>query len=533
MIQHDERFEAEEWQSAQASVDQLRVENWLKIAEVLHWSPMFRSPTPIRFALGLASGIIFGIWLDAKYFGTSSWIFAGALFVAILALLTITKSAISKWIQKMTLEVGGASASPVTAREAMAFAGEALTYCRGRGSVPSGTTLENFRRTCRARRGGSANPILWLTVTTQAVALASFGLGGLLSKLAPVTSPIVQQRVIQPVRNETDDSALHLPLKEMPVEDSPIPIPPPIVAKTEAPSTIARDGWSDPEKVEREIKRLSQELVQLENKGELEPLLALYGPTVDYFGTSKDVDAIRREKEADFKKWVKRNYQITSEPTVKALSGGKWQTTFSQTFECENTAGDLSSGKVASTLVFENIDGSLRIIGQIGPVSDSKKIAKFQPAATPSVPLPGPVAEGPEPTEELSPPVPEESQAPRLGVIYKVPDLKNLVSRRMDNKWLYGEFCLTGWKGNIVYCSTFARGIRLREKGSTTLEIEFSGGLQLDAVVSGELDNNSQLTFKIASTNPIQLLSVTRDHDGRIHVRARTKAQLTRRDLSY
>ena len=196
------------------------------------------------------------------------------------------------------------------------------------------------------------------------------------------------------------------------MEEPPVPTLPPAVAKIELQAATPQDAWKTPEEIEGEIQRLARELVQLENKGELESLLAGYGSQVNYFGTPKDNGEIRREKDADFKKWVQRELSHNSEPKISAVGDGKWQATFNQTFECENTAGEISTGRIASALVFEHVNGGLRITSQVGPVSDHKTIAKIKPAATPPIQLPDPVPQGPERSEGLSPPVPEETSPP-------------------------------------------------------------------------------------------------------------------------
>lgn len=515
------------------SEDRFRVETWLKIAEVLRWSPLFLAPMPVRVLLGLASGVFCAMWLERQHFGSSSWIIASVLFIGVLALLALGKGALSKWLQKRTSEIGGGPAGQVSSRMAKAFASEALVYCDARGSVPPGTTLENFRQACRpSGLGRRFNPVWWLVVTAQVILLSSFGLGGLLPKLVRTTSPIVHNKFVRPFNNEANEEALHTPLRELSVESSPVATLPPTVAHIE-PQRAPTQGRSEtPEEIARMIKLRSREMVQLENEGQLEPLMALYGPTVDYFGTRRDVSAIRHEKEEDFKKWVKRAYQVTSEPQVSPAGEGKWRVTFDQTFECENTVGDRSTGKIASALVFEFVEGSLRITYQDGPVSDYRKIARAEPAATPLVHPPDQVAEGPEPIDELPPPAPAESQNAPVGVINKVPDLRHLVNRKIKNDWLYGEFCLTGRTGNVAHCRTFARGIRFAEPGPTSLDIEFAGGLHFGREVSRILGKR-QITFKVSSTDPIRLLSVTKRRDGNIHVRASFQGPLSQKDLHY
>jgi hypothetical protein len=521
------RIEANQWSLRRASLDRLRVENWLKIAEVLRWSPLFLAPMPMRILLGIASGVFSAIWLERKHFGSSSWIVGGLVSIGVLAVLLIGKRALSNWVRKMTSAIGGEHGSQVSARTAKAFASDALAYCRARASIAQGTSLEAFRHTCRRDgHGRTFNLAWWLVVIVQAISVASFGLGGLLPKLLHDTSWTGQNRFVQPLTKGADEKALHAPLTEL-VDNSPAP------TQHEPQSSPKPERSETPEQIATVIKQRSRELVQLENKGDVNSLLALYAPTVDYFGTRTDVGALRREKEADIKKWVKRNYQIISEVKVSAAGEGRWRVSFNQTFECENSVGDRSTGRIASTLVFEHVDGSLRITAQDGPVSEYKKVAKVEAATPPPVQSPDQVAEGPPSIEELRPTFPDGSQNSHSVVIHKVPELKNLANHKMENDWLYGQFCLISAQGNIAYCRTFGRGILLRGEGLTSVEIEFTGGVHLGASALRALHDGRQLTFKVSDAAPIRLLSVTTDRNGKIYVRARSPSLLDQENVHY
>lgn len=659
MSQQANSFAEDELLSERAQKDRMRVENWLYIAEVLRWSPLLRAHVLILIGVALASGVVCGIWLNAKLWGTASWSVAVGLVVALVVVLTISKSVVFGRLQKKRSDMGGETSSSVTAGEAQRFAGDALNRCRSRGSVSADTTLENFRRTW----GGSFNPILGFSVMIQAMLLASFGLAGLLWKVAPAIPSVAQTRVVQPVNSGVDDSKLHTPLPEMPAQEPPVPQVPPATAKIdprpvvrpdvapspppvvpEMPETRLREfvkaqivaenrldlptalpgyseslrkaregelrllkttteqvqgeirlkpagsdrweagwnsnysyetpsgawekgrkvttivlgpaneefqilerkvqtkretgGWNTPPEIESEIKQRVQELVQFDKAKDLERSLALYAPTVDYFGSAKyDRAAIGRGKEADFKKWTKRNYQVTSQPKVTAIGDGRWRATFNQSFECENDT-ETSSGTIASALVFQKVEGSVRIVGQSGPVSDARRIAKALPrvmppivaAPPPSVPeiaIPSEIPQSP------LPPPSEDAPDPRYGIIHKVPELKTLVNRQLDDRWLYGEFSLYRYEGNIAYCRTYGRGILLEGEGSTTLEIEFAGGFELGSAVSRNLDAGGTFLFYIPMADPLQLLDVKRDRSGKIRVRARSERGLGRRGLLY
>lgn len=520
------RMEGNEWSLRRASLDRLRVENWLKIAEVLRWSPLFLVPMPMRILVAIASGVFSAIWLEKRHFGSSSWIVGGIVSIGVLAVLLIGKRVLSNWVRKMTSAIGAQHGSQLSARTAKAFASDALAYCRDRASIAPGTSLEAFRQTCR--RGGHGrtfNLAWWLVVIVQAISVASFGLGGLLPKLLHGTSWSGQNRVVRPLTKGADEKALHAPLSEW-IDNSSTPSQP------EPQSSPKQERSETPEQIAAVIKQRSRELVQLENRGDVNSLLALYAPTVDYFGTRTDVGALRREKEADIKKWVRRNYQIVSEVKVSAAGEGKWRVSFHQTFECENSAGDRSTGRIASTLLFEHVDGGLRITSQDGPVSEYKKVAKGEAATPPPVQPPDQVAEGPAPIEEPGP-SPEASQSPHSVVVHKVPELKNLVNHKMENDWLYGQFCLISAQGNIAHCRTFGRGILLRGEGLTNLEIEFAGGVHLGVSALRALHDGRQLTFKVSAAAPVRLISVTTDRNGKIYVRARSPGSLQRENVHY
>jgi len=666
MSQQAQSFAEHEFDSERSQRDRIRVEKWLDIAEVLRWSAFLRTHFAILMSLALSSGLVCGIWLNAKQWGIASWIVAFGLFVGLLIMLTVSRSFISAHVEKMRSEMDTDTSLGVTVDEARRFADAALARCHARGSVSADTTVENFRRIYpRHSFGGRFNPICVLAVTIQALLLASFGLAGCLSKFTPASPVVAQALVVQPLPNAVDESKLHTPLPEMPVETPPVQQSPPVIAKTnpqpaihpdaapspppsvpEMPESRLREfvkaqivaenrmdlstalpryseslrkdrerelrllkttteqvqgeirlkpagrerweaawlssysnetpsgswekgrktttvilgpandefqilerqilakrekgGWNTPPEIESEIKQRVQELVQVDKAKDLERTLALYAPKVDYFGAPKyDRAAIGRSKASDFQKWIKRNYQVTSPPIVTALGDGKWRASFGQSFECENDA-EVSRGKIATVLVFQQVEGSLRIVGQTGPVSDARRIAKNTPPITeppPIVAAPPPglpeIALPPAPAEGPMPLPSEEAPDPRFGIIHKVPELKDLVDRRLTNRWLYGEFSLHEFEGNAAYCRTYGRGILLEGEGSTTLEIEFAGGIDLGSAVSRILDSGGTFLFYVPVNDPIQLLSVTKDRSGKIRVRARSQRGLGRRGLLY
>lgn len=534
MTEEDKDSGENAWKSRQASVDRLRVENWLKIAQVVRWSPLLFASLSVRVFLGLASGVCCAVWLKKESWGTTCWLAGAIVFTAVVILLLVARRSVSRSIEKLASEIGAVADGHITGREAMIFAQEAFEYCHRRGSVPAGATLKDCRRNPwgKGRFFRRADLIWYFAVIVQALVLASFGLGGILSKFGIFgISPVAQRTSPFKLIDERKHTALESPLNEMPVPVSPNEN---VALSTQTPRNSAiphRQSYA-PAEIEREIKTRTRNLIDLENAGDLDRLLDMYGRTVDYFGVRTENSTLRSEKEADFKKWVKRNYQMASEPVVTSTRGGKWEVKFMQVFERETAAGEVSSGKIASTLIFENIDGQLRITGQLGPVSDRKVVAKAGPSPTPVIKEPELVSEGPVVTES-EPPVVEKVQEPRPRIVHKVPELKNLVNRAMDNDWLYGTFCLTGWRNNVALCRTYGRGILLRGEGPTSLQIEFSDGLYLGPRVLREVRNGRLVTFRISEADPMQLVSIVKDRAGNLRVRARMAAQLTERDLSY
>ncbi|HVF71761.1 MAG TPA: hypothetical protein VM940_09135 [Chthoniobacterales bacterium] len=528
MTPEDKTLTGSGWSDERASLDLLRLENWLTIARVVRWSPLVFAPLKIRVALGLVSGGVCAAWLYIGRFGAWSCIIGLALSLVIVSLLSVCKRVLLRWSEKRMVEIGGTFTGAITASEALAFAGDAFAYGKRRGTIPAAATLANFRRKFpRPRASGSRSSPWWLAAGVQLLYLSSFGIGGVLLSVIGNTAPLPPANRLVQAFSKEGGTAFDTPLKEMPMEAMPSSTVAPAGAREDR-DPGQRPRPEIPEEIEIDIKQRSRKLVQLENEGDLAPLLALYGQSVNYFGTKTDAIKLRREKEADFKKWVKRKYQVTSEPKITPIGENKWRVVFDQTFECENLAGDRTTGKVASALVFEFINGELRIIEQSGPVSDYQKIARAQPVPTPPAEPLDAVGEGPRRPDPMDHPVPSSPE-----VMYKVPDLSRLVNTRLDNKWLYGQFCIFGLRGNVADCRTFGRGILLGAPGQTRVEIEFAGGIQLDAEVLRMIHNGAQPVLTISSTRPMQLLAVTSRAEGYIQARARAQGALTRRDLSY
>jgi len=121
------------------------------------------------------------------------------------------------------------------------------------------------------------------------------------------------------------------------------------------------------------------------------------------------------------------------------------------------------------------------------------------------------------------------SSGPRYtgnGRVYKVPELKDLVGRKLDNAWLYGDFLLKDVKDNVGFFITTAIFL-LPKEGSTQVQIEFPNGIVLSrAAVNTLRDPMLVLPVSFWAKDPLQLLSVNRLNNGRLLVKARARGAL-------
>jgi len=106
------------------------------------------------------------------------------------------------------------------------------------------------------------------------------------------------------------------------------------------------------------------------------------------------------------------------------------------------------------------------------------------------------------------------------GTLYKVPELKRLVGKRLDNAWLYGDFILKSVEGNKGYFTT-AAWIGLPKEGGTQVEIEFPSGIALSEQTRRVLRDRLLVRTISFRKTPLQLLSVRREPEGNLFVKAR------------
>jgi hypothetical protein len=120
--------------------------------------------------------------------------------------------------------------------------------------------------------------------------------------------------------------------------------------------------------------------------------------------------------------------------------------------------------------------------------------------------------------------VPNVSRYNGRGRIYKIPELKTLVGRRLNNAWLYGSFVYRRHAGNTLIAVTGARLLLVKE-GSTEVRIDCAGGFllrpQTVEFFRANLGQPPSPTFDIPQSDPIQILRVDQTPGGRLRVHAR------------
>jgi serine/threonine protein kinase len=150
-----------------------------------------------------------------------------------------------------------------------------------------------------------------------------------------------------------------------------------------------------------------------------------------------------------------------------------------------------------------------------------------QRVGRPAQPLPGVVETGVPATS--MPTTTGVATGPRYrgkGRVYKVPELKTLAGQRLENAWLYGDFLFKGHNGNVGYFITTAI-VLLPKEGSTQLQVEFPDGIELSQTVLNTLrDPMLVIPVRFQQGDPVLLLSVSRQNDGRLVVRARARGAL-------
>lgn len=120
--------------------------------------------------------------------------------------------------------------------------------------------------------------------------------------------------------------------------------------------------------------------------------------------------------------------------------------------------------------------------------------------------------------------IPNVSRYNGRGRIYKIPELKTLAGKRLNNAWLYGSFVYRRHAGSTLIAVTGARLLLVKE-GSTEVRIDCAGGFllrpQTVEFFRTSLGQPPSPTFEVLRSDPIQVLGVDRTSDGRLRVRAR------------
>lgn len=139
--------------------------------------------------------------------------------------------------------------------------------------------------------------------------------------------------------------------------------------------------------------------------------------------------------------------------------------------------------------------------------------------ASPAIPVPTPLP------AELKRQVPSAVPAPRsqraARIVYKVPDLKRLVGQPLDNAWLYGDFQLRDWEGNVGYFRTSLNFIGV---GSTRVYVAFPAPVQVSPLARRMMedpDATEKPALILTKEDPMELLQVVRARDGRLEVTCR------------
>ena len=98
------------------------------------------------------------------------------------------------------------------------------------------------------------------------------------------------------------------------------------------------------------------------------------------------------------------------------------------------------------------------------------------------------------------------------GTLYKIPQLKDLVGRRLQNAWLYGCFQLDHWQGNTAYFYTSANFLG---RGNTLVAVEFPETVRIsqNAVnMMRDPESSSKPALQLLPDDPMELLRVTREN---------------------
>jgi hypothetical protein len=268
---------------------------------------------------------------------------------------------------------------------------------------------------------------------------------------------------------------------------------------------------------ENAIAQFVAQFQRTEMSHDLDAIMFNYAPQVDYFDDGKVGQAFIRKDKADyFHHWPQTQYQVGGRVISKESSPQHYHVTFPLTFQVQSETGERVVGDAENALDLIEVTGQLKIVGEKSKVLHRNK--EVNPGVTPLLTTGETRAPNPPPTINAR-------HYNGRGHIYKVPELKNLVGKKLDNAWLYGDFMLKSWNGNSATFSTMAM-ILLPGGGSTKVDIEFAGGVFISAEAN-RLMNDPQMPqtgmCRVNVSDPIELIWVGRIN-GQLVVRAKSAA---------
>ena len=244
----------------------------------------------------------------------------------------------------------------------------------------------------------------------------------------------------------------------------------------------------------------------------LDTIMKDYAPRVDYFDHGKvDHAFIRRDKEEYFHRWPKLQYEVAGNVQHRLISPGHHQVTFPLSFRVENPAGEWIVGTAENTMNLIEVSGQLKIFGE-----KSKMIHREKGVNTPLA----------NSSDASIPMVATARRYDGRGRVFKTPELRDLVGRKLKNAWYYGDLLFRGWTNNTGHFITTAV-IILPKEGNTDVDVEFAGGIAISQQVQVTLsDPMLVVPVTLHAADPVELLSVTQQSNGRLRVRARYHGRL-------
>jgi hypothetical protein len=315
---------------------------------------------------------------------------------------------------------------------------------------------------------------------------------------SPTAAPTPQALVVAPILQPTAPPATPEPIMPSAGEQAPNATPSGQITREQIISFISQD-------------------LQLSNERNIDALLACRGASVDYFDQGVvNQDYIRSDMSKYFQRWPVDSEQLVGPIQImQGKSADEVVALFKTHFRVQNIKGNFIEGDNDNTLTIDIDDGVLKILGEKAHITNRRKgMVRPQVAVLSDEAPPQPIQQIPRVGPALSQSELDNSQN-ATSRVYKLPELKNLAGKRLQNAYLSGSFICLSFEGHYAvlqsYNDTPFIGPATTQQAETFFQQGnlYMGNTELEVTFSTVPELHHGMALHFSADSPLKIISVS------------------------